>query len=389
MIIHTVKAGDTVFGIARKYGQAPQKIIENNELQNPDRLTVGEKLLIFTPTRTYTARGADKLSDIAERFGVSTGQLKRKNPQLGGKEKLYPGEILTVKTAEPTYGLGIANGYLYRGAPRERFELTLPYLSYLTVGGAKIKGGTPEVFYTPDAEIKLAKENKTLPLLRIYDGEVEFSDEKREAILNEADRRGYGGVTLGVYNGMKSEPERTEEHIAKLREMAAPRGMKIFAELDGNRKTNASGAADAYILFYDKCNLREIPSFEDGEESAYRSYGNTGRTERTFIDISSPAFSGDEIISKNEAVKRAYGAGKNIDYDPSLKISSFEYHKYLGGKRETVRVAYESPENIKAKLDLAGGLGFMGISFDISCIPIEYLLMFDELYNIPDAHPDM
>ena len=47
MIIHTVKTGDTVFNIARKYGVAPHKIIENNELLNPDRLTVGEKLLIF------------------------------------------------------------------------------------------------------------------------------------------------------------------------------------------------------------------------------------------------------------------------------------------------------------------------------------------------------
>ena len=70
-------------------------------------------------------------------------------------------------------------------------------------------------------------------------------------------------------------------------------------------------------------------------------------------------------------------------------ISSFEYHKYFGGKRETVRVAYESPENIKAKLDLIRELGLMGISFDIASVPIEYLLMFDELYNIPDLHPDM
>ena len=41
MIIHTVKSGDTIFNIARKYGVPPQKIIENNELYNPDILTVG------------------------------------------------------------------------------------------------------------------------------------------------------------------------------------------------------------------------------------------------------------------------------------------------------------------------------------------------------------
>ena len=46
MTIHTVKPGDTVFKIARMHGTSPMKIVEDNGLTNPDRLTVGEELLI-------------------------------------------------------------------------------------------------------------------------------------------------------------------------------------------------------------------------------------------------------------------------------------------------------------------------------------------------------
>ena len=57
MKIHTVKEGETVFHIARKYGVSPAKIIENNGLLNPDRLSVGQKLLIVRPLTNMEEKG--------------------------------------------------------------------------------------------------------------------------------------------------------------------------------------------------------------------------------------------------------------------------------------------------------------------------------------------
>lgn len=389
MLIHTVKSGDTVFNIARKYGASPQKIIENNELLNPDRLIVGEKLVIFTPTRTYTVRGGDRLEDIASRFSVTQDHLKRKNPHLSGGRSLYPGQILTVKTGEPKYGLGIANGYYYKGAKRERLELALPYLTYLTVGGARLRNGTVEMPPYANEPKEAAIEHGVLPLLRIYDGETEYGDKKRDAMLDAAEKGGYRGITLAAYNGMREAKDETEEHIEKLRDALGKRGMKLFVELDGNSEEAKAGSADGYILYYDKCALEKIPSFDEGERRAFTEYADKGGAEKTFIDLSSAAYRGDEALSKSEAVRLAAQAGKEIEYDPALMLSGFDYTKYLGGKRETVRTVYEPPENIKAKLDLISELGLMGISFDIMQIPIEYLLMFDELFGIPEGHPDM
>ena len=389
MLIHTVKSGDTVFNIARKYGASPQKIIENNELLNPDRLVVGEKLVIFTPTRTYTVRGGDRLEDIASRFSVTQDHLKRKNPHLSGGSGLYPGQILTVKTVEPKYGLGIANGYYYKGATDERLALALPYLTYLTVGGASVRHGEAEMTLNDKKPLEAARSRGVLPLLRVYDGETEFSDKKRASVLRAAEDGGYRGVVLACYRGMREAPEETEEHIEKLRDALGKNGMKLFLELDGNSEEAKAGSADGYILYYDKCALEKIPSFDEGERRTLTEYADRGGAEKTFIDLSSAAYRGDEALSKSEAVRLAAQAGKEIEYDPTLMLSGFDHTKYLGGKRETVRTVYEPPENIKAKLDLIRELGILGISFDIMQIPIEYLLMFDELFGIPEGHPDM
>lgn len=389
MIIHTVGVGDTVFNIARKYGVAPQKIIENNELLNPDRLTVGEKLMIFTPTRTYTVRGNDTLRDIADRFSVSVDSLKRKNPFLNGGESLYPGQILAIRGAEPRHGLGIANGYLFKGATAERIALAMPYLTYLTVGNARRKGCGIDRLFDDREVVKEARVSGVMPHLRIYDDQTEYNNELRKRMIDEALSGGYGGITLASYRGMKEERERTEEHIARLREMANENGLRVFMDIDGNADTAHSDVADGYIIFYGKCHLPEMPTFENGEMRLFEQYADTGCAPKTFIDTSATAYAKDEALSKNEAIRLARGAGREIDYDDALKISSFEYNRYLGGKREGVRVAYEPPENIKAKLDLVRELGYMGISFDIMHIPTEYLLMLEELFSHPEGHPDM
>ena len=90
MHIHTVKEGETVFHIARKYGVSPAKIIENNGLINPDRISVGQKLLILTPTRTYTVRGGDTLKKISRRFGVKERCILRANPYLPAQMRSIP-----------------------------------------------------------------------------------------------------------------------------------------------------------------------------------------------------------------------------------------------------------------------------------------------------------
>ena len=45
-IVYTVKKGDTLWGIAQKYGTTYQKIASDNNISNPDLIYVGQRLVI-------------------------------------------------------------------------------------------------------------------------------------------------------------------------------------------------------------------------------------------------------------------------------------------------------------------------------------------------------
>lgn len=65
MIIHVVEPGETVYGIAKKYGISAERLILENEIQDPKNLAVGETLVIMLPKETYIVREGDTLEEIA------------------------------------------------------------------------------------------------------------------------------------------------------------------------------------------------------------------------------------------------------------------------------------------------------------------------------------
>ena len=389
MQIHTVKPGDTIFKIARQYSTSPMKIIENNELENPDRLSVGQKLLILTPTRTYTTRGSDTLERIADRFGVTKESLYRSNPYLYGSDKLYPGQVLAIKYDTPPYGMACANGYYYNGTSADRLSLVLPYLTYITLGvGRRDKDGIELLFDDTDV-VAMAKERGRIPLMRVYDGESGFSDAYADTLILLAKTHGYGGITLASYRAMRENKAEYEEFLMKLKKRLMEHDLRLFCELDGNRDTRLADVCDGYVIMYEKSSLDNIPTFEDGERRVMTEFAEHSEPSKAYIELPSLGYMGDEELLLTEAERLAHAAGQEILFDGEKKISHFHYNKYRGGKRERVRVAYESLENAKAKLDLAGELGFMGVAFDIMRVPVSYLMMFDTSFRRPTLYSDM
>ena len=133
MIIYTVRRGDTIYDIARRYGLSAERIIEENELDPANELVVGQTLVLTRPTAVYTVAQGDTLYGIATRFGISVNQLWRNNPSLGGKTELTPGRELVISLPAPTLGNIDVGGYAYPNIDRDVLRKTLPYLTYLTI----------------------------------------------------------------------------------------------------------------------------------------------------------------------------------------------------------------------------------------------------------------
>ena len=82
--VYTVKAGDTLSGIAAKYGTTYQKLASYNGISNPNKISVGQKIKIpgggsGGGTRTYIVKAGDSLWAIAAKQlgnGTDTKRLR-------------------------------------------------------------------------------------------------------------------------------------------------------------------------------------------------------------------------------------------------------------------------------------------------------------------------
>lgn len=94
---YTVKSGDNLSSIASCYGTTASAIANLNGISNPNWIYPGQVLKISgsqSSSRTYTVRSGDTLSGIASQLGVSWYSLKAKNG-IGNANLIYPGQVLT------------------------------------------------------------------------------------------------------------------------------------------------------------------------------------------------------------------------------------------------------------------------------------------------------
>ena len=86
---YTVKRGDTLSGIAAKYGTSVATLQKLNGISNPNKIYAGQKLKISGSVSTkqyYTVKSGDTLSGIAAKYKTSVNRLVSlngiKNPNL-------------------------------------------------------------------------------------------------------------------------------------------------------------------------------------------------------------------------------------------------------------------------------------------------------------------
>lgn len=81
--VHTVRPGETLTEIARRYGVSVEALAAANRLANPHQLRAGAKLVVpdssASAPRRYRVRPGDTLIAIARRFGCELADLLRAN----------------------------------------------------------------------------------------------------------------------------------------------------------------------------------------------------------------------------------------------------------------------------------------------------------------------
>lgn len=88
-VTHTVREGESLFAIGKKYGTTISEIKADNGLKK-DVIYPGQNLTINT--RTYTVQKGDTLTGISKKMGTSVIALKTANGLKS--DTLYPGQSL-------------------------------------------------------------------------------------------------------------------------------------------------------------------------------------------------------------------------------------------------------------------------------------------------------
>ena len=82
--IHTMKKGETVYGLSKKYGVAMSVILEYNGISDATKIVVGQKIKIpeirnlksdQKATQTYIVQKGDTVYGIAKKFGTTQAEI--------------------------------------------------------------------------------------------------------------------------------------------------------------------------------------------------------------------------------------------------------------------------------------------------------------------------
>lgn len=121
-IVHVVQAGETLGAIAARYDTTVAALVEANRLENPDRLAIGQRLLIPVqaaaerPRLRYWVQPGDTWTGLASKFRIVKLLLISTN-STNPKTKLEPGQEIEVPIALDLAALGL-----------NRFGITPPAL---------------------------------------------------------------------------------------------------------------------------------------------------------------------------------------------------------------------------------------------------------------------
>lgn len=401
MTIYVVQPGDSVYSIARGHHVPAERIITQNGLSNPAKLTPGQALVIQYPKQLYTVQRGDTLGDIAVRFNTTVNALWQNNPQLNGNDRIYPGQGLIISYTPEKIGRMAVNGYAYPNINRQVLRKTLPYLTYLSVFSYGFNPDGSLISQNDREIIATAKEFGVQPLmvLTTINAQGQFSSDQAHRLLNspaeqraltdtlqrELVQRGYSGLDVDFEYIPQGDAEAYSEFISNLSSGLAPSGLTVMTALAPKTSADQRGllyeahdygslgqsSRNVLLMTYEWGYSRSEPmavSPINKVEQVLRFATSVIPSNRIFMGVPNygydwplPYVQGQTVakaISNVEAIDQAIRVGAHIQYDETAQSPYYNYWK----NNIEHEVWFEDARSIQAKLLLAKEYNLRGIS---------------------------
>ncbi|WP_404430121.1 glycosyl hydrolase family 18 protein [Sutcliffiella horikoshii] len=424
MQIHVVSQGQTLSGIAQAYATTPQDIIEANDLPNPDRLVVGQALVIPIVGRFYFVQQGDTIFSIARRYNTTPEQLIEIN-QLNPATPLRVGLRLYIPP-QPKREAEI-NAYVEPRGNTVSQELqqssrnAAPYLTYLAPFSFQVlRDGSLKEPPLTNLPAIAAEDNVILMMVLTNLEEDGFSDELGRIILNDmqvqnkfldnvvatAKKYNFKDIHFDFEYLRPADKEAYNTFLRKARDRFKEEGWLISTALAPKTKADQKGKwyeAHDYKAHGEIVDFVVIMTYEWGYSGGppmavspigpvreVLEYAITEMPSEKIMmgqnlygyDWTLPFVQGGEFakaMSPQAAIELAANNNVAISYDEEAQAPHFNYTKE--GKEH--EVWFEDARSIQAKFDLIKELNLRGISYWKLGLPFpQNWLLITENFNV-------
>lgn len=185
MVIHIVKSGDTLYNISNFYGVPIEKLVLDNQISTPNKLAIGQNIVIDVDKINYTVKNGDTLYKISKMFDIPLSDIIESNPEITNPNALNVGQVVVIPLPNKEFGNIEVNGYAIANINEQVLNKTLPYLTYLAIFSYQAKDdGNMSLFYETNL-IEKARANNVAPLMVVTNigGSGGFNSDVAHSIL--------------------------------------------------------------------------------------------------------------------------------------------------------------------------------------------------------------
>jgi spore germination protein len=385
-----------VFTIAQRYGVPYTKIINDNELTNPNRLVVGQSLVVDAGYGLHTVQPGESIYSIAQRYGLTVNDIIKSNPQISNPNSIMPGQVLIIKPGK--IGTIEVNGYVYPSVKNSVLEKTLPNLTYISIFSYQVNEDGSLDSIDDERIINMARNYNVAPIMVINNRD--FSSDVAKSILNSEESinnllnnilnimnsKGYYGLNIDFEYVYPEDREKYNEFLLAVNKKFENTGYKVFTSLAPKISKEQIGTlyeAHDYSFHGKTVDRIIIMTYEWGylygpplpvapinEVKRVLDYAVTEIPSEKILmgmpnygyDWTLPYVSGTTatILTNKGAEALALNVLARINYDPKAQSPFFRY--YDANRKEHI-VWFEDARSIRAKLLLVNQYNLAGVSY--------------------------
>jgi spore germination protein len=399
-----------------------QRILSDNQIDNPEQLVVGQSIVINADNIQHTVAPGESLYTIAFRYDTTVPRILEANPGITDPSRIQPGQIIIIPVTPNKLGTIDVNGYALPDISTGVLNSTLPHLTYISIFSYQVKSDGSLTPVDDTSIIRTARAQSVAPMMVItnivpgsgFDSNLAhtiLTDQQVQStmiqnVIRTLQEKNYFGLDIDFEYIFPQDREEYNNFLKRITDTLRPMGYTISTAVAPKISSDQRGLlyeAHDYaahgrlvdhviIMTYEWGYLRgpaQAVAPLDKVEQVIQ-YAVTQIPSRKILmgmpnygyDWTLPFVQGSTArpLTNQEAIELAARVGARIWFDMKAQAPYFRYYDTAG--REHV-VWFDDARSIQARLKLVNKYNLGGVSYwTINSFFPQNWIVLESMYNV-------